>query len=312
MPGQQFNIHAERMIQMIRIPDEKKIRVIIDTDAACEADDPYAIVQALLSPKLIVKGILAEHFNEKGSVRKSCDEIVTILDAMDLKVPVFMGEEEPVDSAGWTAPVSEAAEFIISEAMKDDAKPLYILCQGAVTNLAAALRKKPGIRDRIRIIWIGTHGAAEKPAPFREFNAGNDVAAANYVLESGADIWLVPSDVYTTVTVGLAELRLKVFPCGRIGRHLYENMIDYNLSPRAGWTQGESWSLGDSPAVAIALNPECGKYAYTPAPHINGDTSSSSRPGNPVIRVYKSIDSRYVLEDFFAKLRLFTESAAQQ
>ncbi len=37
------------------VPDYKKIRVIIDTDAACEADDPFAIVHALLSPKLIVK-----------------------------------------------------------------------------------------------------------------------------------------------------------------------------------------------------------------------------------------------------------------
>ena len=178
---------------MIRIPDEKKIRVIIDTDAACEADDPFAIVQALLSPKLIVKGILAEHFNEKGSVQKSYDEIMTILDAMDLKVPVFMGEEDPVDVVGWSESVSEAADFIISEAMKDDPKPLYILCQGAITNLAAALHRKPAIKDRIRIIWIGTHGVSDKPAPFREFNAGNDVTAANYVLESGetgdVDIW---------------------------------------------------------------------------------------------------------------------------
>ena len=296
---------------MIRIPDEKKIRVIIDTDVACEADDPFAIVQALLSPKLIVKGILAEHFNEKGSVQKSYDEIMTILDAMDLKVPVFMGEEDPVDVVGWPESVSEAADFIISEAMKDDPKPLYILCQGAITNLAAALHRKPAIKDRIRIIWIGTHGISDKPAPFREFNAGNDVTAANYVLESGADVWLVPSDVYTTITVGLAELKLKVLPCGRIGKHLYENMIDYNLSPRAGWTQGESWSLGDSPAIAIALNPECGKDVYTQAPHVGEDTSSSSRPGNPVIRVYKSVDSRYILEDFFAKLQLFTAGKAE-
>lgn len=296
---------------MIRIPDEKKIRVIIDTDAACEADDPFAIVQALLSPKLIVKGILAEHFNEKDSVQKSYDEIMTILDAMDLNVPVFMGEKDSVDVVGWPESVSEAADFIISEAMKDDPKPLYILCQGAITNLAAALHRKPAIKDRIRIIWIGTHGVSDKPAPFREFNAGNDVTAANYVLESGADVWLVPSDVYTTITVGLAELKLKVLPCGRIGKHLYENMIDYNLSPRAGWTQGESWSLGDSPAIAIALNPECGKYVYTQAPHVGEDTSSSSRPGNPVIRVYKSVDSRYILEDFFAKLQLFAAEKAE-
>ena len=295
---------------MITIPENKKIRVIIDTDAACEADDPFDIVQALLSPKLVVTGILAAHFNEEDSVRKSYDEIITILDAMNLKVPVFMGEENSVDKAGWPQQVSAAVDFIISEALREDPAPLFILCQGAVTNLAAALRRKPAIKDRIRIIWIGTHGAAEKTAPFREFNAGNDVTSANYLLESGADIWLIPSDVYTTITVGLAELKLKVLPCGSIGRHLYENMIDYNLSPRAGWTQGESWSLGDSPAVAVALNPECGKYAYMPAPHVGEDTSSSSRPGNPVIRIYKSVDSRYVLEDFFAKLQLFSMPAA--
>ena len=36
------------------VPHNKQIRVIIDTDAACEADDPFAIVQALLSPKLVL------------------------------------------------------------------------------------------------------------------------------------------------------------------------------------------------------------------------------------------------------------------
>ena len=292
---------------MIKIPEEKKIRVIIDTDAACEADDPFAIVHALLSPKLIVKGILAEHFNEKGSVQKSYQEIKTVLNAMNMDIPVFSGEEEPVDKTGWPQSVSEAADFIICEALKDDPKPLYILCQGAITNLAVALNKNSNIKNKIKIIWIGTHGTEKRKAPFREFNAGNDIKSANFVLESGAEIWLVPSDVYTTVTVGLAELKLKVYPYGKIGKHLYENMIDYNLSPNAGWTQGESWSLGDSPAIALAINPGCGKYEYLPAPHVSDDTTSTLRPGNPVIRVYKDIDSRYILEDFFAKLQLFSE-----
>ena len=292
---------------MIKIPDEKKIRVIIDTDAACEADDPFAIVQALLSPKLIVKGILAEHFNEKGSVQRSFNEIITILDCMDIKVPVFMGEEDSVEKAGWPEKASEAADFIISEALRDDPKPLYILCQGAITNLAVALHKNPSIKNNLKIIWIGTHGTQKRKAPFREFNAGNDVVSANYVLESGADIWLVPSDVYTTITVGLAELKVKVLPYGKIGKHLYENMIEYNLSKNAGWTQGESWSLGDSPAIALAINPGCGRFEEEPAPHVSDDTTSTLRPGNPIIRVYKNVDSRYILEDFFAKLKLFCE-----
>ena len=108
------------------VPEYKKVRVIIDTDAACEADDPFAIVHALLSPKLIVKGILAEHFNGKGTVQRSFDEIITILNAINLEIPVFMGEEFPLD---YSQPfgqnvksVSAASDFIINEALKNDEK----------------------------------------------------------------------------------------------------------------------------------------------------------------------------------------------
>ena len=158
--------------------------------------------------------------------------------------------------------------------------------------------------DKVTVIWIGTHGAGDRSAPFREFNAGNDVEAANEVLQSGMDLWLVPSDVYTTINVGISELELKVAPYGAIGRHLFDNLITYNLSEIAGWTQGESWSLGDSPAIAIAINPGCGRYVETQAPLVVEDTSSISKADNPVIRIYTSVDSRYILEDFFAKLRL--------
>lgn len=292
---------------MFDIPKEKKIRVIIDTDAACEADDPFAIVHALLSPKLIVEGIAAEHFGQEGSVDKSFNEIKTILKLMDSSVPAYMGQNGPVDDC---KEISEAVRFIIEEAKKteeltsQEKKPLYILCQGAITNVAMALRVCPEIKDNIRIIWIGTHGAGDVKAPFREFNAGNDITAANEVLQSKADIWLVPSDVYITINVGIAEIEQKVAPCGKIGRHLFDNMVEYNLSKEAWWTQGESWSLGDSPAIAIAINPGCGRFIETQAPFVDSDTSSVCRSGNPVIRVYRSVDSRYILEDFYAKLRL--------
>ena len=318
--------------ELIPIPDAKKIRVIIDTDAACEADDPFAIAQALMSPKLIVKGILAEHFCEPGSTRKSYDEVLTVLQAMALEgnIPVFMGQEGPLDGSrdgGTAEALSPAARFIIEEAMKDAPKsghdtkgtvpggaecaapgadkPLYLLCQGAITNVAAALRACPEIKDKVIIVWIGTHGSSSgKPAPFREYNAGNDITAANEVLQSGAEVWLIPADVYSTIHTGLAELKLKVAPYGKIGRHLYENMLNYNMSDRAAWTRGESWTLGDSPAIAVALNPGCGTFIEEPAPYINEDTASVSKPDSPLIRIYKSVDSRYILEDFFAKLQL--------
>ena len=288
---------------MFEIPDYKKVRVIIDTDAACEADDPFAIVHALLSPKLIVKGILAEHFAQKDSMEQSYDEIMTILAAMDMEVPVFKGQRGPLAD---DPEESEAVSFIIKEAMMEDEKPLFILCQGAITNVAAAIKKEPSIMERMTVIWIGTHGSVYGPAPFREFNAGNDIEAANLVLEKETNLWLVPSYVYTTINIGIAEIKRRIAPCGKIGRHLYENLIAYNMSEGAGWTQGESWSLGDSPAIAIAINPGCGRFENVPAPFVDADTSSKERPGNRSIRIYKDVDSRYILEDFIAKLELFS------
>lgn len=283
------------------VPKEKQIRVIVDTDAACEADDPFAIAHALLSPKVIVEGITAEHFNEPGSMEKSFDEIETLLNLMDRDVPHFFGQKASIME---DKTISEAAEFIIEQAEKESDYPLFVLCQGAISNVAVAINKCPDIIDKMTVIWIGTHGAGDVKAPFREFNAGNDIEAANYVLQSGVNLWLVPSYIYVTITIGMAEIQRKVAPCGAIGRHLFENMINYNNSEYAFWTQGESWSLGDSPAIALAINPGCGHFEDVKAPFIKEDTSSTVKDDNPIIRVYKDVDQRYILEDFISKLQL--------
>lgn len=288
---------------LFEVAEEKKIRVIIDTDAACEADDPFAIVQALLSPKLIVEGIIAEHFNVPGSVQKSYEEIQTILSAMRMEVPVCMGQEGKLEEHG---EISEGVQFIIDRALKESNKPLYLLCQGAITNVAKAFEICPQIIHKVTVIWIGTHGEAPAQAPFREFNAGNDIKAANIVLQSGTDLWLVPSTVYCTILIGIAEIQRRILPCGEIGRHLFEQLVAYNMSEGAGWTQGESWSLGDSPAIALAINPGCGHFKYVKAPYILEDTSSQVCETNPQIKLYRDVDSRYILEDLIAKLEAFS------
>ena len=325
------------MSLLFDVPEYKKIRVIIDTDAACEADDPFAIVQALLSPKLIVKGILAEHFREQGSMERSYQEILTILDCLDMdKSLAHRGQDGPMDveknfahhgqdsamdaaREGISSRLSEGVQFLIDEAMKEDEKPLYVLCQGAITNVAVAMQACPEIIKRMTVIWIGTHGAAPAKAPFREFNAGNDVTAANLVLSCGGDIWVVPSTVYTTITIGIAEIQRRILPCGKIGEHLFWNLVNYNNSENAGWTKGESWSLGDSPAIALALNPDCGHFQYVPAPFIAEDTSSETvdcadedeydeNVPKRTVRMYLDMDSRYILEDLIAKLELHAKS----
>lgn len=285
------------------VPDYKKIRVIVDTDAACEADDPFAIAHALLCKKFEMKAIFAVQFDAPETTKASFEEINTIIKAMNVHVPVFMGKEGKLsDVVG--KDISPAAKFLIEEALKDDEKPLYVLCLGAITNVASALRNCPEIAKRMTVIWIGGQNLDFQTPKFREFNSGNDIEAANLVVSSGVDLWLIPVNVYGTMHIGLAEIQRRIYPCGEIGKHLFENMVTSNMSQYAGWTAGESWSLGDSPAVRVALDQNCGQYVYREAPIFLEDTTYRFEAGCSKIRVYTSINSRFILEDFISKLEL--------
>lgn len=288
---------------LYEVQDCKKIRVIIDTDAACEADDPFAIAHGLMSKKLDVRAIFAEQFGAPDTTKRSYDEIVTILGAMDLDVPVLMGEEGKLSDVEGKD-ISPAAAFLIEEAMRKAERPLYVLCMGAITNVASAMRACPEIIGKMTVIWIGGQDPEHQNPEIREFNSGNDIEAANLVVSSGVNLWLIPLNVYSTMHIGLAEIQKKIYPCGKIGKHLFENMIRYNMTEQAGWTAGESWSLGDSPAVGVALDQNCGKYIYREAPVFEEDTTYRFEEGRPLIRIYTSINSRFILEDFMCKLDL--------
>lgn len=284
------------------VQEKKRIRVIIDTDAACEADDQYAIVHALLTPRFVVKGIVAEQFKSEGgesSVERSYNEIQKLLALMKLDgIPVAHGCCEPLHSES-DAPDSEGVQLIIEEALREDEKPLFVLCQGAITNVAAALNRRPEIAGRMTVIWIG---GGFYPDGGWEFNLLNDYHAANVVFRSAVELWQVPMDCYTRMQVGYAELQLKVRPCGEVGRYLFDEMQEVGM--RESWICGEAWGLGDSPAVGLALNPGCGHFRTQSAPLVNEHGNYIGEADGHIIRVYTEIDSRYILEDFFAKLAL--------
>ncbi|WP_227521966.1 nucleoside hydrolase [Bacillus solitudinis] len=78
------------------IPESKKIRLIINTDAKNEADDQFAIVHALLTPRFKIKGIIGAHFGThrtENSMQESYDEVVKVLDFVNLKdeVNIYKG-----------------------------------------------------------------------------------------------------------------------------------------------------------------------------------------------------------------------------
>lgn len=288
---------------LYEVPDYKKIRVIIDTDAACEADDPFAIAQALMIKKFLIKGIFAAHFASEGSMRRSLSEIKNVLRLMDRQAPVYEGEEGPLREVRMKE-LSPAAKFLIEEAMRPDEHPLYVLCLGAITNVARAVIECPHIKHKMKIIWIGGQEIGNDRKDVREFNSGNDIDAANFIIGCGADLTLIPNNVYGSVRISLAEIQRRIYPRGKIGKHLFENMTGYNLKPWAGWTAGESWTLGDNPAVAVAMDESTGVYQRVPAPVFNPDTTWKYQEGRPLIRVCTRVDSRFILEDLIARLEI--------
>lgn len=295
------------------VPENKKVRVIVHTDCKNEADDQYAVAHHLMTPRFDVKGLVAGHFwknpqqyGELGTAQASYDEIIKVMDLMGLKdqYPVKLGaprgledEKTPIDSEG--------ARLIIEEAMKDDKRPLYIACQGAVTDVASALLMKPEIADRMTVIWIG---GGDYPKGGFEFNLMMDIHAVNVIFSSKVPVWQVPMSLYKVMAVSLAELQLKVRPCGEIGKYLFEQMVDFNhvaAKYEMAWPHGEIWGLGDQGTIAVLMEElEKASYDLVPAPRIAEDMTYIHGQNNREIRVYNYLDARLTLEDFFAKLQL--------
>jgi inosine-uridine nucleoside N-ribohydrolase len=190
--------------------------------------------------------------------------------------------------------------------MKDDPLPLFITFQGPLTDLASAYLQEPRIAERLTAVWIG---GGTYPDGNGEFNLSNDIEAAQVVFNSPIKLWQVPKNVYDMVRVGLAELAVKVRPHGEIGRYLYEYLIQHNMKngDRPQWPKGEIWVLGDSPAISLLLDDQTFDYDFIEAPDITSDMCYKTKPGNRKIRVYRSVDSRFILEDFYAKLALFAQ-----
>ena len=288
------------------VPEEKIVRVIVDTDAKNEADDQFAIVQALLSPKFENVGFIAARFGkEENSVERSYQELDTIFDKMGMdKSIIFRGGTHALPDKN-TPVVSEGAKLIVEEAMKDDSRHLYVTFLGCLTDLASAYLMEPRIAGRLTAIWIG---GGRYPNGGPEFNLSGDINAANVVFSSGIEVWQVPKNVYEMIPVTLAELEYKVAPCGKIGKYLLDQLNEHahEDGPRkSAFRTGETWVLGDNPAIGLILYEHRFCYDWVQAPLITEDMTYVQTGLNRPIRVYKSIDSRLILDDLFAKLALF-------
>ncbi len=294
------------------VPESKQVRVIIDSDAACEADDQAAIAYALLSPALVVRGLVAAHFRTHPLISThppaeqtrdaSYKEMHEILRVMDLEgcFPIRRGAAAPFSDI--KTPIdSEGADLIIQEALADDPRPLFVVFQGPLTDLATAYLKNPRIADHLTAVWIG--GAAY-PKGGPEYNQDGDRIAANIVMESDIPLWQLPTPVYMLGRFGVTELAEKVGRRGKLGQFLFDRVQRVLSVLPFG---AEFFQYADLPAIGVLLQePWMGNFEKMPAPSISSD-GYYVHGENRAIRVYRSYDQRAVLEDLFAKLAAFAK-----
>ena len=270
-------------------------RVVVDNDFAGDPDGILALAHHLLSPSNRVVAITSSFLNPQFVVppatpgatardgARLASDLLAELGLAD-PPPVVTGAEGPF-AVGSRSP---AADAIVAAAHEDSELPLFVVCGGPLTNVAAALELDPGIVDRLTLIWIG--GSLD-PAAF-EYNRDTDPAAAGAVFATaGLTIHQFPLETYRRCAYGVAELEADLPATGRLGAWLFDRFS----SPPEWVRLGGVWPIGDSPPVLITA--------------LTTDSSTRSTE-NEGVTVYTDVDMRLLVGDMLAKLRLHERGRA--
>ncbi len=246
--------------------------IIIDTDAG--VDDAVAIALALAADDLAVAGLVSVGGNVP--VEQATRNLGRLLAGLPLKTapPVACGLDQEAatlkraahvfgaDGLGESA-LEPAANFtagdyldLYERLIATHGADLQIVAIGPLTNLAAVLKQRPGLLERVgKIVVMG--GAIWSPGnvtEYAEFNFYRDAAAAAAVLSSGLSITVVPLDV--TRQVALDESHVAhLMRSGTATGEILAPMIQYCLG-RGADSGPRQFIVHDAIAIGLLLWPE--------------------------------------------------------
>lgn len=297
-------------------------RVLYVNDVSGDPDGFFATVHQILSPTAKLSHMIGTDGGGKGeTAAKSAvllNEIVRIMGRQG-QISVHEGAGNRLPQPGM--PVRSAGtQVIIDEAMRTDSQlPLFVAVGGGLTEVASAVMIEPRIADRFTLVWIG--GDALPDGGTRETNFNIDPLAAQFLYnDTSVKIWQLPRAVYKTCLISATEIQAFIAPYGRIGAWLYDRLADLNRRFGPGFNAGETWTLGDNPLVLLTAlqdwnpvlsskgiefgNTGSSQFDEVIAPRFNPDGTFAPRSEGRRIRIYRSIDTRMMFNDFFAKMRV--------
>lgn len=263
-------------------PPAGQLRVIIDTDAANEVDDQWAIALALGFPERFkIEGFVAAHYGQHGGaqgIAKSRASLEATLAAAGKSGHFTLKNGcDPIVYRD-RAPESEGVDFIIEKARAaSPGNPLWLILLGPATDGAAALLKEPSIADRLIIFW---HGRSEWPKRCANFNAQNDLLAAQLLFERPCRFILF--DTGANLTMPMKECRLRVGAAGPLGAFLND------LRERSTYAIRDDKGIFDLGDIAALIDPQstCA-WESVQAPGVRFDSGYDFKKTNgPLVRIH--------------------------
>lgn len=301
---------------------DKKIEVILDTDANNELDDQHAIAYMLFNSQVFdVKGITVNRTYNGGDINEhfaEAERIVRLCESQS-KVSIFKGATGTYDEiAGHLEEAdfdgAEAVNFIIECAMDrgKDSEKLVLLPVGKLTNIALALKKDPSIASKIRIVWLGTN----YPEP-GEYNFVNDTTALKPVLDSDVEFEMVmvrygdPSgtDAVVAYLKDFQEIMPGMGPEIQesvTGRHggSFINFGDYSVDLFEKFRGSpDSRPLFDMAAVSIVKNPEWADAVEIGAPAYSGGKWIEQSENSRKIVIWENFNQDSIMNDFYSTMK---------
>ncbi|MEQ9453575.1 MAG: nucleoside hydrolase [Phycisphaeraceae bacterium] len=308
-------------VDRLAVPDviAGPVDVVLDTDTFNEIDDQFAIVYAYLSPDRInLEAIYAAPFkNDRSSspgegMELSYDEIQRVLERLgDAEgCPVRRGSDRWMDSDEDVVE-SEAVQDLIERAenRRRDDSPLYVVAIGAPTNVASALVKRPEIREKVVVVWLGGH-PHHWPTQ-AEFNLAQDDVASRTLFDSGVPFVRVPCrTVAQALRTTPAEMRDALSDGSPVEAFLLERFLayeGYEVPRRVGWNGGrpiaygkEIWDLGP---IAWLVDPSWTQSHLRSSAILQRDLTLSQDLRRHQVRELTEIDRDAVFGDLFTKMR---------
>ena len=302
------------------IGQEKKLPIILDTDANNELDDQHALAYLFFNDETFdIKGITVNTTYNGGEIDQHYDEAKRIADLCDVsgKYPILKGangnfDELKAGAQSETLDGKTAVDFIIEQAHKTKKEKLIVAAIGKLTNVALAIEKDPSIKEHIKLVWLGSN----YPEP-GEYNQENDIPSLNYLLEQDLDFEIVTvrygkKSGSDAVKVSLNEVLEKMVDMGPevepvMGRHggSFTNFGDYSIelfSKIDLYGDPPSRALFDLVALAVLKNSQWGEKRSIPAPTVV-DEKWVDRPQNQKqITLWENFDRKAIINDFYESL----------